>query len=251
MSINELFETTRENITTGRGLPGTTELTNYASAAAKKIISAMEADIDSYRELIGKSSHDNKALDDLVDSFKPFDEIAEDSILRNLDESTVDGMLKSQQSKRSRTRSKVMTLDNYFSLLTAAIAEDTLRELYDRPKTAVGVRRAGGTLDYTVEQLEAYSADQESLRKEIRNIQSKKSIYKSKAEFDESSEYWQQLLRAETMLKDLRVGGTSTKVVEVDTTKEALAELLGDADLEHLKAGDSKDLLAKIADMLK
>lgn len=251
MSINELFTTANETTTNGRSLTGTAELTNRAAAAAKSIIKAMESDIDNYREKIAKSSSDNHVLDELINEFKPFEPIDEESILRNLDEATVDSMLKSQQSKRSRARSKAMTLDNYYSLMTAAIAEDILRELYNKPKSAVGNRRMGGSIDYTPAQLEAYAEDQEALRKEIRNVQSKKSIMKSKADFDETSEAWQQLLKAEQMLKDLRVGGRTTTVIEVDKTKDALSELLAEVDPEHLKASDSKELLAKIASMLK
>ena len=52
------------------------------------------------------------------------------------------------------------------------------------------------------------------------------------------------------MLKDLRVGGRSgSHIIEVDTTKDKLAELLGDIDLEHLKAHDSKELLARISEL--
>jgi hypothetical protein len=92
-------------------------------------------------------------------------------------------MLKSQQSKRSRAKSKAMTLDNYTTLLTAAIAEDIIREIYNKPKSAGGFHRAAGTVDYTIDQLQALHDDQEALRKEIRNVQSKKSIMKSKNPF--------------------------------------------------------------------
>lgn len=246
MSINELFGNETKETTNARTLNGTAELTRVSNNIAIDIIKQMEEDIDNYRDRIAKSASDSKEMNALIDEFKPWTDIEEDSILRNLDEDTVEGMLKSQQSKRSRSKSKTMTLDNYRTLMTATIAEDILRELYNKPKSvAFGARRAGN-VDYTPAQLEAYADDQEALRREIRNIQSKKSIAKSKADFDESSEYYQSLLRAERMLKDLRVSGAP----RVDETKNKLTELLGNVDIEHLKASDSKELLASIMGML-
>lgn len=251
MSINELFTTESKEMTTNaRLLNGTAELTRVAGNHAASIIRTMEANIEDYRERIAASATDTKELDAIISELCPTIDIEEDSVLRNLSDETVEGMLKSQQSKRSRAKSKAMTLDNYTNLMTAAIAENILRDLYNKPKAAhVGFRRAGN-VDYTPAQLEALAEDQEALRREIRNIQSKKSIMKSRDDFDPSSERWQSLLKAEIMLKDLRIGA-STQVVEVDTTKDKLAEMLDGVDVEHLKAADSKELLNSIMEMLQ
>lgn len=249
MSINELFGTTEANVNaTGRGLPGTAELTAVASAAAHRIVKAMEADIETYRPRIQKSATDTRELDSIIDEFKPLHDLDDEHILKNLDDDTVESMLKSQQSKRSRAKSKAMTLDNYVNLLTAAIAEDILREIYNKPKSAGGFQRSAGTVDYTIEQLEALGNDQEALRREIRNIQSKKSIMKSKADFSEADPRWMALLKAEQQLKDLRVGGR-TNTVEVDKTKDALAEMLAGTDISKLKSADAHALLERIAAM--
>lgn len=251
MSINELFGTESKEMTTNtRMLSGTAELTRIAGNITTDIIRSMEEQIDDYRDRIAKSATDSKEMDALLDEFRPWTDIEDDNPIRFLDDDTVEGMLKSQQSKRSRTKGKQMTLDNYRALMTATIAESLLRELYDKPKQATTGYHRSGSLDYTPAQLEALSADQEALRREIRNVQSKKSIMKSKADFDEASERWMQLLKAEQMLKDLRVDIRGTSTVEVDTTKNKLQEMLGDIDVEHLKAGDSKELLAKIMGML-
>ena len=203
MSINELFGAKNEMSTANaRNLPGTTELTNVAHSCAIRVMNAMEANIEAYKPRIQKSSADTKELDAILDELLDYS-IDENSILYNLDEEQVESMLKSQQSKRSRSKSKAMTLDNYITLMTAAIAERILREIYNKPKSAGGFRREAGSVDYTIEQLEALGNDQEALRKEIRNIQSKKSIMKSKADFDESDERWQALLKAEQQLKDV------------------------------------------------
>lgn len=248
MSINELFGTNTETTTNARTLSGTAALTQVASAGASCAIRRMEADIGNYRDRIALSATDSAELDKLIDELKPLVDIESDDPLRFLDEDTVESMLKSQQSKRSRAKGKAMTLDNYKTLMTAAIAEDILRELYNKPKQAGGAKRRG-SVEFTAEQLDALSADQVQLRKEIRNIQSKKSIMKSKADFDESSEAWQQLLTVESMLKGLRVGGRGSTVVEVDTTKDALADVLEGVDIEHLKAADAKELLARISEL--
>lgn len=251
MSINELFGTTTTKVNFGaRSLPGTAELTSVASEAVDRILRAMEADIETYRPRIQESSVSTKALEDLLDEFRPLYDIEEDSILRSLDDETVDSMLKSQQSKRSRTKSKTMTLDNYRSLLNAAISEDILRELYNKPKSSVGISRSGSTVDYTGAELEKLAADQDALRREIRNLQSKKSIMKSKADFDETSERWLSLLKAEQQLKDLRVNA-APQVVEVDTTKEALSEMLADTDISKLSSKDAHALLETISQLAK
>lgn len=250
MSINELF-TTESNATNNnaRMLNGTAELTRISNNIATRIIRGMEEQIDVYRERIAKSATDTKEMDAILDEFKPWADIEEDHILRHLDDATVEGMLKSQQSKRSRTKGKQMTLDNYKTLMTATIAEQLLREIYNKPKQISFSARRAGTVDYTPADLERYADDQEALRKEIRNIQSKKSIMKSKADFDENSEQWIALLKAEQMLKDLRAGGERV-VVEVDHTKDRLKELLSNVDADHLKATDSKDLLKAIKEMI-
>ena len=250
MSINELFGNENQEMNANpRILGGTAELTRISKNIALNIVRSMEQQIDTYKPRISESATDAKKMDELLDEFRPWVDIEEDSPLRDLDDDTVESMLKSQQSKRSRCKAKQMTLDNYIALMTATIAESLLRELYNKPKSAAFGHRATRALDYTPAQLEEYEADQEKLRKEIRNVQSKKSIMKSKADFDESSEQWLALLKAEQMLKDLRVGGHST-VVEVDRTKEALAAKLDGVDLEHLKAADSKELLKDIMSML-
>lgn len=252
MSINELFgRENHEATASARMLSGTAELTRISGNIATDIIRRMEENIDNYRERIAASATDSKEMDTLLDEFRPWTDIEEDHPLMNLSDETVEGMLKSQQSKRSRLKSKQMTLDNYRGLMTATIAESLLRELYNKPKQSVGGFNRGGSVDYTPAQLEALEADQEALRKEIRNVQSKKSIMKAKADFDESSERWLALLKAEQMLKDLRTDARTVVEVEVDTTKDRLTDILDGVDLEHLKAADSKELLAAIKEMLQ
>ena len=204
-------------------------------------------------ELFKASQREHSAMDTLIEEMVDFDTVDYDFIYQ-LDDKTVDGMLKSQQSKRSRCKSKAMTMDNYKSMMTAAIAEKIIRLATGKTKNAVGVRRGTGTVTFSDEELEALRVDQEQLKKELRNVQSKKSIMKSKAGFDPESERWQELLVAEEQLKSIKVTtrGT-TKVVEVDTTKKELEEAFDGITLEdinQMKAADSKALLEKLAGLL-
>lgn len=248
-NMTNLFATEGNQSTLGsRGLSGTAQLTSVANSIATSIINTMNDDVESYRELIKESQKDNGAMDKLIETIHPLADV-DIEFLKEIDDNTIEGMLKSQQSKRSRCKSKAMTIDNYKALMTGAIAENLIRMATGKEKNAGGARRTAGTVDYTIEQLQQLSEDQEKLRREIRNVQSKKSIMKSKADFNENDERWQSLLKAEQQLKDMRVG-VVPEVIEVDTTKDALNEMFEGVDLEHLKAADSKELLARIQELV-
>jgi len=245
--MNNLFATVNESTTVGnRGLSGTAQLTSIASNIASMIIQVMNNDIESYVDDIKASQVDNNAMDKLIEKVNPLGEV-DVEFLKEIDDETIEGMLKSQQSKRSRCKSKAMTMDNYRALMTGAIAENLIRLATGKEKHSIGARRMAGSVDYTIEQLQELSDDQERLRKEIRNIQSKKSIMKSKADFDETDERYQALLKAEQQLKDMRVSGSN--IVEVDTTKNALTDLVSGVDISNLKAADAKALLEQIASL--
>lgn len=248
-AINNLFETVNNTTTAGnRGLSGTAQLTAIASALANQIIAEMNDNIDEYTADIKASQVDHNAMDNLIEKFSTL-EATEVDFLKELDDETIEGMLKSQQSKRSRCKSKAMTMDNYRALMTGAIAENLIRRATGKEKHASGPRRMAGSVDYTIEQLQMLSEDQERLKKEIRNVQSKKSIMKSKADFDENDERYQALLKAEQQLKDMRV--STGAVVEVDTTKNALNDLLAGKDLHSMKAAETKELLERIQALTK
>lgn len=243
-SINNLFATENEAAAVGtRGLSGTAQLTSIASNIAASILNTMNANIEEFADDIKASQRDNGAMDALIERVHPLANV-DVEFLKEIDEDTIEGMLKSQQSKRSRCKSKAMTMDNYRALMTGAIAESLIRLATGKEKHAGGPRRMAGSVDYTIEELERLADDQEALRREIRNVQSKKSIMKSKADFDESDERYQALLKAEQQLKDLRVSGSN--IVEVDATKNALTEILGGADVHNMKAADAKALLERI-----
>lgn len=250
-NINEMFNATENNEATSnaRNLAGTAQLTSVANELVAKCISELNDNLDTYRDEFAASQKDHSAMDALLAKLIDFDTI-DVEFIKELDETVVDGMLKSQQSKRSRAKGKVMTMDNYKSMMSGAIAENLIRKATGKVKSAGGARRMSGSVDFTAEQLEELREDQERLKKELRNVQSKKSIMKSKADFSEEDERWQALLVAEEQLKSIRVTTGGTKVVKVDETKEKLAEMLSEVDTDHMRTADVKDMLAQVKALL-
>lgn len=250
-TLNEMFATdaTQEVTTGSRGLAGTAQLTALSSEIAQSIINIVNDNYEEYKELLNASKTDNNAMDKLINKTHDLS-TADISFLQELSEEVTTGMLKSQQSKRSRSKSKVMTMDNYRTMMTAAVAENLIRLATGKDKSSSGTRRLSGSVEYTEEQLLEYEVNQELLKKELRNVQSKKSIMKSKADFDESDDRWKALLIAEMQLKERRVTTGAVHVVQVDKTKDALSTMLETVDVEHLNAADSKALLEQIKSML-
>lgn len=244
--INNIFATASSNTSSenSRSLAGTARLTSIANGLAADFMAKLP-EFD--KRSVVAAMHDNNLLDELISSNITIDVTVEDrEFFAELDDKTAEGMLKSQQSKRSRCKSKAMTQDNFRSMVSAAIAELVIRDVYGKTKNATvgGGRRAD--VGYTDEELEQLANDQEALKRAIRNVQSKKSIMKSKAGFDETSDGWLQLLEVEAQLKSRRVQTTRTKTVKVDETKAAVAQLLAGADIDKMKAADAKSLLSKI-----
>ena len=238
---NNIFATATATATaTSRQLDGTAKLTSFANNQAASIIREYAND-ESLAENLVSAMTDTNALESLVDTV---DEVVteETAWLKELDNEQLDKMLKSQQSKRSRCKSKEMTQDNFTAMLSAAIAERGIRIAMGKPKGATSTQRRGKR--YTDEDVQMLANDQEALRKAIRNIQSKKSIMKSKAGFDETSEEYQALLEDEQKLKAVRIGEG-----HVDATKQALKSLFGDVVLNDMKAADYKALFGSILEL--
>lgn len=244
--LNEMFAAnTNESTATGaRSLAGTAQLTSIANTISQELINKISTDTETYGEQFENSKTDHNAMDSLINNMMDLSTV-ETEFLKELDEETLNSMLKSQQSKRSRSKNKVMTIDNYRNLMAGAVSELLIRQAMGKAKSSMGYRRAPGSVEYTAEELEMFKNDQEALKREIRNVQSKKSIMKSKTDFSEEDERWGQLLAAEETLKGMRVGG-GVKTVVVDKTGEQLKAELGDKDIDSLKAADAKALLKKL-----
>lgn len=220
-----------------RSLAGTAQLTAIANEVANAVLKTSTEHLDEYLDLLNASKENHGAMDQLID--RAYDLTTVDaSFLKELDNDTIEGMLKSQQSKRSRAKSAVMTMDNYKTMLIGAISEKLIRLIIDKPKQAMN-RKFSSSLEFTEAELAEFAADQNLLRKELRNIQSRKSIMKAKDGFSEEDPMWIALLRAEGRLKDLRVP------IAPDTTKTQLVTLLKGIDVASLKGADAKALLEK------
>ena len=250
MTIANLFTANTATATNTNGtLAGTQQLTTLASSIADKVLAYSESHLEELSQLITDSRTKPAELDKLIEQAVDLGQEDVD-FLKDLDEKVTDSMLKSQQSKRSRCKSKEMTLDNYRSMMTAAIAESLIRMATGKEKGTYGGRTSTLTA-YDEETLQKLADDQEALRKEIRNIQSKKSIMKSKAGFTEESERWLLLLEAEEQLKSIRdTGSSSPKTIVVDETKDKLTEMLAETDPSKLKPAELKQMLNAIKDMV-
>jgi hypothetical protein len=147
-----------------------------------------------------------------------------------------------------------MTLENYRSMLVGAISENLLRFATGKAKSAGGGSTRATELGYTAEEIEKFTTDQEALKREIRNIQSKKSIAKSKANFNEEDQRWLQLLDDEELLKSMRDNGNSNEdpkaIKAIDVLNDVSKDIEG-IDLNNLSNKDSKSLLATLIEKLK
>src|SRR5690606_18846604 len=188
----------------GNQLSSTANLTRISVDIAREILKRAEADAEKYQQVILDSQKSHDVMDQLINEIYDLSTV-DIEFLKAESEEVLDRMIKSQQSKRSRAKSREMTFENYLAMLTGAVAENVLRIAANKPKSVGGGARRG-TVTYSEEELEAFKNDPEALRRALRNVQSKKSIYKSKADFDPESERWQELLKAEEQLKAIRDG---------------------------------------------
>ena len=249
--LKDLFanSNTNQNVSNrGNQLGSTANLTRISTDIAREILKRAEADAEKYQAKIVESQKSHDVMDQLINEIYDLTTV-DIEFLKAESEEVLDRMIKSQQSKRSRAKSREMTLDNYITMLTGAVAENLLRIAANKPKTAGGGGARRKTVTYSEEELEAFKNDPEALRKALRNVQSKKSIYKSKADFDPESERWQELLKTEEQLKAIRDGQTIEAEKAIEKTNQ-LEEMLATVDLNDLKAADAKNMLENIKQML-
>ena len=240
--------TNQEVSNRGNQLGSTANLTRISADIAREILKTAEADAEKYQTKIVESQKSHDAMDQLINEICDLKQI-DIEFLKAEGEEVLDRMIKSQQSKRSRAKSKEMTLENYLTMLTGAVAENLLRIAANKPKSAGGGGARRRTVTYSEEELEAFKHNPEALTRAIRNVQSKKSIYKSKADFDPKSERWQELLMVEEQLKAIRDGQSAEAEKAIEKTNQ-LEEMLATVDLNDLKAADAKNMLESIKQML-
>lgn len=236
---NKLFADKSEVATSqARVLSKTGELTVLAQDLSGEVLKKIVND-ETYRDAIIASQKSNDSMDLLLKRELAFENVDIEFLLE-VEEDELQRMLKSQQSKRSRTKGMAMTFEVYRELMIAGICEICIRMALgkDKGRTYSKSNPLIDDLDY-----EGLAADHDKLARAIRNIQSKKSIAKSKAGFDEQSDYYQALLVQEAKLKALRDGADTAQISNI-------IGMIPD-DVDSLDDNDARNLLETIRATLK
>lgn len=251
--LKELFTDEARVVKTGGSnqLTKTAQLTQIATDIANEIFAKITAEPEAYQAQVLASQKSHDAMDDLINELHPLGTV-DVSFLQTETEETLEKMIRSQQSKRSRAKSKPMTKENYLTMMVGAVAENLLRLAAGKPKSAGG-GAVMGDIGFSPEDLEHLAQYPEDLKKAIRNIQSKKSIMKAKKDFDPQNPRWLQLLRAEQQLKELRDrvnGSVAKEAKEALEAKQKLEEMLATKDINSLPPEEAKQLLDAVKEML-
>ena len=235
-NLNNLFTANTKETKGKRALSGTAEMTANAEVVVNNIFEELSNCYDDYAETFEQSKTDANAMDALINQFTDDLSDVDVSFLEKYDDEELKAMLKSQQSKRSRSKSKEMTIDNYTAMMNAAVCELMIRTATGRAKTRTAGR---GSSIYTDEYLNSLADDQHELRRELRNVQSKMCIFRKKhpedhSEFDE----YQELMRVENTLKEMRVPieGHRVKMSEVTAALDVDANALSLEEAQQLIA---------------
>lgn len=250
-TIDTLFmDNVQANTFSGANQLGkTAQLTQVATMIANKIMAEVTANPEEYQAKVLASQKSHDAMDDLIGELYTI-KYEDGEFLYDEDADDLEKMIRSQQSKRSRSKAKVMTRENYMTMMTGAVAELILRDVAGKPKSAGG-GAAMGDIGFSDEDLQQLAQFPDDLKKAIRNVQSKKSIMKSKADFNADSPRWQQLLRAEQQLKEVRdrsMGAVSKQAEEALSKQKQLEEMLVAA--ETASPDEAKNLLDAVREML-
>jgi hypothetical protein len=251
-NVSSLFVSESQAVANGNHqLNKTARLTQIAQSITDKIWKVVSTSGTTYEADVRASQKSHDAMDDLINQLENLADV-DVRFLQTVSEEELEKMIRSQQSKRSRSKSKAMTVENYLTMMTGAVAENLLRLAAGKPKSAGG-GAVMGEIGFSAEDLDALAEFPEELKKAIRNVQSKKSIMKSKANFDIQDVRWQQLLRAEQQLKEVRdrVNGIATKEAEEAlNVKKQAEEMLADVNTDDLDADEAKRLLDMMKEML-
>lgn len=247
----KLFTTENGAVTRGANTMGVTaSLTSTAGLVVEDIFAKLTADIETYSEVIENSKTDSNVMDKLINDLYDLNELDID-FLKEESEDTLERALKSQQSKRSRTKSKPMTEANYKQLLNASVSEMLIRMALGKPKGATVGSSSGRGL--SLEDIDKLRGDLPAINKAIRNVQSRKSIAKSKLDFDECDEHYQGMLALEAQLKELRDeanGVDNSKANEALAKQEQLKDLLMNVNSKDLKVGDARALIEQVQSLI-
>lgn len=198
-------------------IPASTQLAQVADSVANQLIekfnqlSEEEANDCTVAAFESNSSMLNALIDNKV--------LTDDVICSELYSITDDDatrLLKSQQSKQSRSKSAGLSIQNFKKMASATVAVHLIRTQCGLTSNRTG-RQSEGLKPLTEETQQWYAANQFELGKAIRNIQSKKSILKKKmvdGGTDEQLQLMDEYVDYETTLKSLRSNTPAPKVNE-------------------------------------
>lgn len=248
MSTNQNNPTTEDNIFVvssqvegGRTLQHSAQLVGHCDVEARRIVSELTK-TEGCKEVVVESFNETDAMDKLLVDFKA--DVTTGTV-DTAEEPELVKLLASQQSKRSRTRGKEMTVPNYLALISASIAEQIIRLKLDKPKGSTSAG-SSATEPFTEAQLETYGADLALATKRVRSLQSWKSTHKHL----ENTAEWKIVCKNIESLVALRPASTTIKVIKPDPRYDAIRAELKDVDITKLSAKDKAALLEQIHSMI-
>ena len=221
----------------GRTLKHSAQLVGHCDAEARRIVSELTK-TEGCKEVVVASFNETEAMDKLLVDFKA--DVTTGTV-DTAEEPELNKLLASQQSKRSRTRGKEMTVPNYVALISATIAEQIIRAKLNKPKGSSNTG-SSATEPFTEAQLETYKADLDLTNKRVRSLQSWKSTHKH---LEDTAE-WKTVCSNIEALVALRPASATIKVIKPDPKFDAIREQLKDVDLAKMSAKDKTAMLEQI-----
>ena len=255
-NMSYLFEEVTATATeSARTLPGSAMLKSYAIQLASEIMTKVPEGDAEFIQRIKDSQTDHQAMDKLVQDL--CGERLVNEAVAAFDPDEVKKLLKSNQSNRSRRKNMAMTQSNYVEMLTAAIAEWTLRESCHIAKSTqpfAGTRVV--TFEFTEESLASLVDDQDELARVIRNWASKRSAYKSKHQdqpgWEDAPEY-KTICEQLAQLRALRTSQTTRGVSRRGASPKKALQFIFDgvAPTEALSKDDSYAIINACRELAK
>jgi len=249
--MNNLFAMNMDESPASNQLEKTAQLTTQSGLIANDILKAIvdcdEENKPAIEELVKQSMSNHEKMDDIIMQLA---DLRSENVdyLRTESDDTIGKMIKSQQSKRSRSKGKVMTVDNYRTMLIGAIAENLLRIASGKAKNQSSTGANEDAL-YSDEELQKLAMNPSEIARIIRNWQSKKSIMKQKKDFYAENPRWLHILAVEEQLRNARDGVTSKSVNNAVMLKLRTA-LSTVTNVNDLKGKDAAAMLQQMLDIM-
>lgn len=249
--MNNLFAMNMEESQVSNQMEKTAQLTTQSGLIANDILKAIaycdEENRPTIEELVRQSMNNHEKMDDIIMQLA---DLRSENVdyLRKESSDTIYKMIKSQQSKRSRSKGKLMTMDNYRTMLIGAIAENLLRVASGKSKYQSSTGANEDAL-YSDEELQKLAMNHQEIARIIRNWQSKKSIMKQKKDFYAENPRWLHILAVEEQLKNARDGVTSKSFNNAVVLKLRTA-LSTVTNVSDLKGKDAAAMLQQMLDIM-